>query len=358
MDLRIGNLPAVHLLWSVPLIGLVVLYGFHRRRRALELFARTELLSHLTASVDRGRQWWRAGLTLAGLGLVAFSIARPQWGSEVQQVSRKGIDLVVLLDLSKSMLAEDVTPSRLARAKLDLKEMLQALGGDRVGLIAFAGHAEIRCPLTFDYGFFEHVLDEMQVGAVALGGTNIAAAIHRGLECFQDEFPNHKAMLLITDGEDHEAFVKEAAQRARARNVKIFSVGIGDAKEGRQIPISDERGQRRFLASSSGEIVYSKLNPMVLQEVAMVTEGKYIPVGVGTVNLMEIYRDHIATLDKKELEGFKEERYKDRFQWFLGLGLGLLMLEPLIATRRARERSGRPSSGATKGAVDDAGCRP
>ena len=336
-----GSLYWLHLIWVVAALGLIYVWGFHRRRVALETFAKTELLRHLVASVDLSRQYVRALLVLAGITLVALSIARPQWGSEVQEISRKGIDLVVLLDFSKSMLAEDVRPSRLARAKADLKEMLGALQGDRIGLVGFAGRAEIRCPLTFDYGFFEHVLDELEIGSVALGGTNIAQAITKGIDCYQDEFPNHKAILLITDGEDHEAFVRDAIKQAKERNIRIFAAGIGDQAEGRRIPVTDEHGNRRYLTTDDGEQVWSKMDPSLLQEAALETGGIYIPIETGAANLVQIYRDHIDSIDKKELEGFKEARYKDRYQWFLGLGLLLLLIEPLVSTRRRNRRGER-----------------
>ena len=178
-------------------------------------------------------------------------------------------------------------------------------------------------------------MDELTIGSLALGGTNIAEAIHKGLDCYQDDFPNYKAMLLITDGEDHEAFVKEATKRAKSRNVKIFTVGIGDQGEGRRIPVTDASGNRRFLQDADGNEIWSKMNPAVLQDAAFTTGGAYIPVGVGTTNLATIYRERIGSLEQKELEGLKEARYKDRYQWFLGLGLFLLMLEPLISTRKS-----------------------
>lgn len=324
----------LHLIWLVPGLGVLYLHGFHRRRVALGIFAHTELLDHLVASVDRRRQYLRTGLVLLGVALIAVSVARPQWGSEVQQISRRGIDLVVLLDLSRSMLAEDVTPNRLGRAKLDLKEMVAGLDGDRVGLVGFAGRAEVRCPLTFDYGFFTHMLDELEIGSVALGGTNITEAVYAGLDCFQDTFPNYKALLLITDGEDHSEAFQYAVEKAKKMNVRIYSAGIGDHGEGQRIPITDEHGNRRYLQDSEGREVWTTMNPVLLQQAAMATGGAYIPIGTGAADLVDIYEKTIGALEKKELEGYKEERYKDRYQWFLGLGLLVLMVEPLVSTRR------------------------
>ncbi len=329
------NAQWIHLVWLAPVLGLLFVYGFYRRRHALELFAKSEMLGHLVSSVDRGRQVWRAALVVVAVIAIAVSVARPQWGSEIEEIQRKGIDIIVLLDLSKSMLARDAQMSRLERAKLDVEELLGAVHGDRLGLVAFAGRAEIRCPLTFDKGFFRHVLFDLDIGSVGLGGTNIADAIHKGLDCFQDEYPNYKAILLITDGEDHEAFVKEAVERARKRNVRIFSVGIGDSDEAHRVPIKDEQGNIKYLQNSKGEIVFSKMNPATLQLAANETGGAYASIGSGGFNMVDFYQKFIATLEEKELEGHKEERYKDRYQWFLGLGLLLLACEPLLPTRKS-----------------------
>jgi Ca-activated chloride channel family protein len=234
------------------------------------------------------------------------------------------------------MSAADFQVSRLERAKADLLDLVGALRGDRIGLVAFAGRAEVRCPLTFDYGFFRHILGELEIGSVSLGGTSIAQAIHKGLETFQDEYPNHKALLLITDGEDHEEFVKEAIDRARQKNVRIFAVGVGDWKEGRRIPIVDENGVTRYLQDASGKEVWTKLNPRLLQLAASETGGAYVGTGTGGFDMVELYKNYIDTMEKTDLGGYKEEKYKDRFQWFLGLGLFLLALEPLVSTRRSR----------------------
>jgi Ca-activated chloride channel family protein len=336
-----ASLSWLHLIWVAPALAAIFAWGFHRRRAALEVFARSEILGHLVASVDRGRQIWRAAFMVAGVALVALSIARPQWGTEAQAISRRGIDLVVLLDLSKSMLAPDVQPSRIERAKADLLELLEAVQGDRVGLVAFAGRAELRCPLTFDYGFFRHVLGQLEVGSVALGGTHIADAIFKGLDCYRDDFPNHKAILLITDGEDNEGLVDDAIEKARQRGVKIFAVGIGDANEGRRIPVLGPNGERLYLQDRSGQEVWTKLNPVLLQKAAKLTGGAYVAAGTGAVNLLTIYDEHIGALEKKELESLKQDHYKDRYQWVLGLGLLCLVIEPLVHTRRLR-REERP----------------
>ncbi len=341
MDFRFhsDSLIYLHLIWLAPVLGLLFFYGFYRRKKALELFAKTELLSHLVASVDRGRQWIRVVLLLIAIGLIALSIARPQWGTEIQKIQRKGLDLVVLLDLSKSMLAEERGINRLDRAKSDLKDLLTAVQGDRLGLVAFAGRAEIHCPLTFDYGFFSHILDDLDIGSVTLGGTSIAAAIHKGLEAFQDDFPNYKALLLITDGEDHEAFVREAAEAARKKNVVIYAVGIGDSKEGHRIPITDENGNRKYLQGADGQLIWSKLNPQALQIAVSTTGGSYVEATTGSADLVRLYNESIGELERREMEGFKQDNHKDRYQWFLGLGLLLLALEPLISTRKTEESS-------------------
>jgi len=331
-----GSLPWIHLAWLVPALLLVYLHSFYRKRLALRIFARTEVLGHLIPSVSWGRQYLKCALVLAGVLALAVGIARPQWGSKVEEIHRKGIDLVVCLDLSNSMLAEDVHPNRLEWAKADLNELLGALAGDRIGLVAFAGHAEIRCPLTFDYGFFRRILGELEVGSVSLGGTAIGKAIEKGLDCFQDEVKNHKAILLITDGEDHDMPVKFAAARAKKMGVMIFAFGLGDTGEGKRIPITDERGNRVFLKDEEGKEVWTKMNPRVLLEAATETNGDYGPDSRrGVTTVLDLYNKKIVEkVQEIEHEGTKEERYKDRYQWFLALGWVLLAMEPLLGTRR------------------------
>jgi Ca-activated chloride channel family protein len=178
------------------------------------------------------------------------------------------------------------------------------------------------------------VLSELEIGSVGLGGTSIGDAIHKGLECFQDEFPNHKAIILITDGEDHAEFVKDAIEKARQRNVLIFPVGLGDSGEGRRIPIEDENGNLKYL-EYNGQQVWTKMNPELLMLAAVETGGTYVGAGTKSINLVDIYNDNISTkVEEKVLEGAKEERFKDRFQWFLGIGLFLLLIEPLFTTRK------------------------
>ncbi len=348
------SLPWIHLAWLIPALLLIYLYSFYRKRVALNIFASSEVLGHLIPSVSWGRQWAKAALVLGGVLALAVGIARPQWGSDIEEIHRKGIDLVVCLDLSQSMLAEDVPPHRLDWAKADLNELLGGLTGDRIALVAFAGRAEIRSPLTFDYGFFRRILGELKVGSVALGGTAIGLAISKSLECFQDEVKNHKAILLITDGEDHEAYVRDAAEKARDKGVRIFSIGVGDTGEGKRIPITDGQGNQVYLKDKEGKEVWTKMNPRVLLEAAQVTDGGYAPAYLrkegdlrgAVTTVRDIYGKIVEKVRKKELEGAKEERYKDRYQWFLALGWVLLALEPLVRTRRSEtgELEGRPGT--------------
>jgi Ca-activated chloride channel family protein len=334
-----GSLHWLHLSWIALALFLVHLWSFHRKREALRAFAGVEVLRHLTPSVSWGRQYAKCAVVIAGILAVAIGIARPQWGSDVQEIRRKGIDLVVLLDLSKSMLAEDMLPNRLEWAKADLGELVGAFSDDRIGLVAFAGRAEIRCPLTFDYGFFRRILGELRVGSVALGGTAVGDAIRKGLDCYQDTVKNHKAILIITDGEDHESFVREAAEGAEARGVRIFSIGLGQGGDGARIPITDASGNKVFLKDKEGKEVWTKMDPRVLLEAAQITDGGYAEANVrkegGEVaGVRDIYAKILDKVSKKDLEAAKEERFHDRYQWFLALGFILFSVEPFIRTRR------------------------
>ncbi len=338
-SLRFGNVLWAHAFWILPALFLLFLFSFWRKRRALQRFAASSLLTHLLPTVSWSRQYARCALLLLAFGLLVFSLMRPQWGVQKIELKERGIDIMVCLDVSRSMLAQDVTPSRLERAKTDLRDLVNALEGDRIGLVAYAGAAQILCPLTFDYGFFVTLLEEAGVGTVALGGTAIGDALRKATTCFDDDIRNYKIILLITDGEetrgeDQDSFPEMAAQDARETlGVRIFCVGLGDEAP-TPIPYRDEAGKTVFVTDEKGEIHHTRLDARTLEEIARRTEGKFFPVRTAAVDLAQIYRDHIAVLPKRELAAKREEHYVDRYQLFLFPAVLLFLLEPLIRTRR------------------------
>jgi Ca-activated chloride channel family protein len=250
------------------------------------------------------------------------------WGFHWEEVKREGVDLVVALDTSKSMLTADVAPNRLARAKLAVQDLLAELAGDRIGLVAFAGTAFVQCPLTLDRDAFRESLDAVDVGIIPRGGTNLTVAIDTALGAFEGRQGSHQALVLITDGEDHEGKVEDAVKRATERGVKVYTVGIGTA-EGELIPV--EGG---YLKDRKGQVVKSRLDEGTLKKIAVDTGGVYLHAAGADLGLKDLYRDHVASMEKRELASTLERRYEHRFQIPLAVALLCLVAEPLVGERR------------------------
>ncbi len=311
-------------------------YGFWRKRRALRVFASANLLVRLMPSVSGSRQAAKAWLLIAALTCVGSALLGPRWGTYWRQVQQKGVDIMVVLDVSRSMLAEDVTPNRLERAKLDLKDLLTILEGDRVGLITFAGVPVLKSPLTPDYGFYRLILDDVDIEAAPKGGTLVGDAIRLAVRSFDDKIKKHKVILLITDGEDHDSYPLEAAKDAyEQQGIRIYTVGLGDQTQGTRIPVEKKDGKSVYL-TYEGEEVFSKMNPTVLQEIAVLTQGAYVPAGTRSIDLDEIYKQQIARLERREFKERKVERRRARFQWFVACGMILLISETWLGERRRK----------------------
>lgn len=349
--MRIGRPESLWLLWLVPAAAAFYLYSFRRKRHLLARFASPELLGRLTAGVSRPRQVAKALLVLVGLGAALLSLAGLQYGFTWEEVQRRGVDLVVALDVSDSMLVEDATAggklSRLERARREIVDLLRLAEGDRVGLVAFAGTAFVECPLTLDYGAAEIFLSALEPDLIPVKGTALAAAIRTSLGAFEGTAAveagkpapgeGSRAILLITDGEDHEGEVLAAAEAAKAAGVKIFAIGIG-RDEGTPIP-EPGGGYRR---DAHGEMVLSRLDEPLLQKIALATGGRYVRSVTGDVDLDQIYAQGIkATLEDRELGTRRRQRWHDRFQWALAVALAALMIEPLIP-ERVPERAPEP----------------
>ncbi len=313
----------------VPALALFLVASLRRRRQALEAFIAGGLLPAVAPDLDPRRRTVRAVLLCAAVLALAVALGGPMWGFRWQQVQREGIDLLVAIDTSRSMLATDVKPNRLARAKLAVQDLLTQIGGDRVGLIAFAGTAFLQCPLTLDFGAFTQSLDAIDAGIIPRGGTSLASAIDVALAGFEGREAEHQALILITDGEDNSGDVKDAIARALERGVKIYTVGIGTS-EGELIPL-DKGG---FVKDRQGQVVKSRLDETTLQQVATETGGAYLHATDSTFGLAELYRDYIGTMEKRELASTLERRYEHRFQWPLALAFVLLLVEPMVGERR------------------------
>lgn len=321
------------LLIVIALLGLFVMMALARKKKLLARFGDLPLLMKNAPYISFPRQRTKAILLLLGLTLVAVSLARLQFGTHQEKLKREGLDIVVALDVSTSMMARDFKPNRMIRAKQEIRSIIDRLSGDRIGLVAFAGEAFIQSPLTLDYGAARMLLSVMDDRSVSIKGTSLSSAIETATRAFDQKQKKHKVLLLLTDGEDHEGGAVEAAEQARKAGVRIFAVGIGNPA-GEPMPILDRNGRQiGFKKDKSGEVVISKLDEATLREIALATGGKYYHATAGELELDKIF-DEIATLEKKELEGTLVTRYDDRFQWPLILAMLLIVGEFFLPERK------------------------
>ena len=333
-EARLLAIDMLYLWWVIPLLGAVYFYAATKRRRALEQFAEAGLLPRINATLSSSSRRWKAALLLAGFACAVAALARPAWNPVAREVQRSGRDVVFLLDVSKSMLAEDLAPNRLERAKLAIIDTIERLQGDRVALLAFAGTAVIKCPLTLDYGFFHLALTDISPGSVSRGGTLIGDAIRKAVdEVFDERQKEHRDLVLITDGEDHESFPVEAAKMLGERGIRLIAIGLGDENQGRRIPIT--RGGRKTFLQYDGQEIWSKLDASTLRQMVNATPGgRYLNVATGAIDLGDVYVKLIASAEKTELGSMEIERYEEKFQVFLGLAFLLLCLEMAVRERK------------------------
>ena len=320
----------------IVIIIILILFYFWAvklRKAALERFAQKELLEELLSRLDYKKRFLKNCLVILAISLMFFALMRPQWGFHWEEVKRKGVDILIALDTSKSMLAEDVKPNRFERSKLAIKDLLRNLKGDRIGLIAFSGNAFLQCPLTLDYGGFLLSLDNTGIDTIPKGGTSLTSAIKEALRSYEGGQKKYKVLIVITDGEDHEGNPVEASEEAKKEGIKIFCIGIG-TKEGELIPVTDESGQKIFLKDAQGNVIKSHLNETDLQKIALNTGGVYVKAANTEFGLNLIYKERIAGMEKRELEAKMNKHYEERFQIFLWLALFLLVVERLISDKK------------------------
>lgn len=338
------------LLWLLaPALGVfAILLGFERRQSTLlSRFLSTLMQRRLASRLPPGRRLARRGFIFLTLLCGTLALSRPQSQGELETVrtTQVSADLMVVLDVSRSMLAEDAAPSRLLRAKAEIVDLLGKLKGHRVGLVAFAGRAQVLCPLTPDYGFFRVVLDRADPRSIGRGGTRIG----EGLRVAKDAFGTGGArfVLLITDGEDHESFPVEAAQELKKAGIRVIAIGFGDER-GSEITLTDPgTGARSFLVDRQGRPVRSRLDGKTLREIALATEGAYIPAGVAALDLESIVKEHIQPLvrDVKDKEAAVRTVPRELYPWLI-----LACLLALLGAVRAGVGATVPGRGLTGGA--------
>lgn len=316
-------------------LGLVLFnfWAFRMRKRTWDKFAQRGLLAELLTQVDFGRQKLKAILLILGLLFCFFALLRPQWGFKWQELKRKGLDIIIALDTSKSMLASDIKPSRLDRAKLAIRDFIQNLKADRVGLIAFAGSAFLECPLTIDYSGFLLALEDLDIHSIPRPGTSLSRMIKEARRSFPAGESKYKVLIIITDGEDHEGDPLRLAREAQKEGIIICCIGIG-TQEGELVFVEGQPGHKEFLKDSQGNAVKSRLNEEILQKIALAAGGTYIRSTNTDFGLDLLYRGRLSKMEKREFEAKLSKVYDERFQIPLAIGLILILLEAMISDRR------------------------
>lgn len=338
--MHLADAQYLHLFWMVPLLATFYWWSFRQRQKALLRFAKAHLLRDLIRGVGQAKQKLKVVLFLLFLAFVVVALLRPQWGTKLETVRRTGVDIMIALDTSLSMDTQDVVPGRLEKAKHEIRALIDALQGDRVGLVVFAGASLVNCPLTIDQNAVKLFLDVVDTQVIPRPGTNISEAIRRATQAFDSRDRRHKVLVLVTDGESLEGDPLAAAEEAKQAGVAIYAIGIGTAA-GEPIPVRDEKGNiTGYKKAEDGSVVVSRLDEAALQQIASTTGGQYYRATPGEEEVDKIYQA-VSQMDRKEFESKVYLTYVDRFQIPLGVALFLIVVESLISdTKRARVGQG------------------
>jgi len=328
-------------LWGLLLIPFLIALFVRAEQRGLKRlqeFVSARLLPQLAGTVNRSRRILRFALQLLGLALAIVSLAQPRWGYTFEDVKRKGLDLLIAVDTSRSMLSNDVQPNRLDRVKLAIQDLISQLQGDRVGLIAFAGRAFLQAPLTIDYDAVVEAVNDLDTKTIPEGGTNISSAITLATQSFGKSAMGNRALVIFTDGEELTGDAVKTAKEAADAGVRIFTVGVG-TPQGSLIPVTGDDGQTSFVKDSAGQVVKSKLDDKRLREIAQATGGFYLHLESGLRTMQQIQNEGLAKMQAAEMDVRLSRRPIERYEWPLGAALIALALSILIPERKkARER--------------------
>ncbi|NHB68515.1 vWA domain-containing protein [Perlabentimonas gracilis] len=329
---RFANPEYLYLLLVIPaLFGLYLFSSFIRRQKLSE-FGNMELIRQLMPGVSPRRGWIKFIIYMLAYTAIVFGIARPQFGSKLTEAKRKGIELMIALDVSNSMMAQDIQPNRLERAKQAISRLVDQLTNDRIGLIVFAGDAYVQLPVTNDYTSAKMFLSSISPGIVPKQGTAIGAAIDLAASSFSPSDNTSKVIIVISDGENHEDDPLQSAQRAADRGIVVHTIGIG-SPQGAPIPASPN--SRDFLRDKDGNVVVTRLDEETLSKIALSAGGKYIRASNSQIGLLPLF-DEINRMERTELKEKVFSEYDDQFQYLFGLALILLAIDFFILERRNR----------------------
>lgn len=331
---RLSHPEFLYLYLLVPVFVLLFIFIQFRKKRAIIRLGDPELTGRLLEEVSSFKQAMKFLLLLLAFSSLVFALSGPQLGTRLQDVKREGVDVVIALDVSNSMNAEDIRPSRLERSKQAIYRLVDRLQGDRIGLIVFAGQAYVQLPITTDYGAAKLFLSTINTGIVPVQGTAIGTAIRKAMETIGDSARTHSAVIVITDGENHEDDALEAAKEAKSKGIIVHTVGMG-SPDG--TPVPQYRGGTRvgFLTDRLGNTVMTKLDEATLQQIADAGRGKYVRASNSDDGLALIMKE-IESMEKKEFSSKLFTDYEDQFQYFSGLTLLLLLMEFIISERKSK----------------------
>lgn len=328
--MRFGNPEYFWFFILLPVFIAFFIWAYQYKRSALAKFASLSLIKKISPETDANRQVLKWIMFSIFFFFLVWSLVRPQFGIKTQKMERKGVDVIVALDISQSMLAEDITPNRIGRAKHEISKFIDLLKGDRIGLIVFAGESFAQCPLTLDYGAAQMYLDVVTTNWIQIQGTALADAIRQSAKAFRTKSKKHKVLVLITDGEDHEGDALDAAKNAAKEGVKIYTIGIG-SESGVPIPMKKSGGNVVYKKDKAGNLVMTRLNSIILEKIAHEGNGKYFHSGTD-LDLTSIYNE-IAKMEKKDLGMNRLAVYEERYQIFLLIALLFLFIEFVIPER-------------------------
>ncbi len=335
--MKFSNPDILFWLWAlVPVAGFLI-YGIRRREKILANWADRSMIKILVPGYTVNRYWVKAVLIILALGFAVFALAGPRMGFHWEKTTQKGVDIMIALDCSRSMLAQDIKPTRLERAKREIIDLLRLMHSDRAGLVAFAGQAILQCPLTLDHEAFHIFLRVLEPDYLPVGGTNLPAAIEACYSGFEEESTTDKAIILITDGENTAGPVDEVVEQMAKQGVRIFCIGVG-AKEG--APVPDPNGG--FKKDDAGNIILSKVDEAALEKIAAQTRGRYVRSVAGDMDLDLIYsKDMLKTMERKSLDQGRKKVWEQRFQWFLFPCVFLLILEFWLGPVDRKRKNGK-----------------
>lgn len=336
-----GSPDALVWLWLLVPAAWSVFILARRKERRLSRLISSALWPSVVAGLNPRRGRIRLALWCLAIGFMGLAFARPQWGFRWEEVRQRGLDIMVVLDTSRSMLAEDIKPNRLQQAKWGIRDLVRKLQGDRVGLVSFAGTSFLQCPLTIDYAAFLMTLEDVEVGIIPRGGTDIRQALENALQSFEHSGDADRAIVLITDGEDHGGRSGELIDEIKRRGIRVFAIGVGTL-EGDLIPEPSGNGPSAFYKNRKGEVVKTALHEDALARLALATDGTYVRSAPGDFGLERVYEQGISKLRKSEEDSRMFKVYEERFVWPLAAAF-LLLLADALAGRWRRVRAVEPT---------------